>query len=98
MLTDSFGALLAAYPITTDYWQGDEAKFIAPIKLAGVYISDSKWDESSKVYSFFVSIPISLDGEFLGVLISGLDVSSEYIMDMSLQDLLQLDVNNLEIH
>lgn len=53
MLTDSFGSLLASFPVTSDYWQGDERKFIEPIKRQGLYISDPNWDESTNVYSFF---------------------------------------------
>ena len=97
MLTDSFGALLASYPVTTDYWQGDESKFIMAVKNKSIYISGPNWDESSKTYSFFVSLPVLLQGKLLGVLVAGLDVSSEYMMDMSLQQLLDLKSQNLNI-
>ena len=97
MLTDSFGALLASYPITSDYWQGDESKFIMAVKNKGIYISGPNWDESSKTYSFFVSLPVIQQGKLLGVLVAGLDVSSEYMMDMSLQQLLDLKSHNLNI-
>jgi len=97
MLTDSFGALLSSFPVTSDYWQGDESKFIMAVKNKGIYISGPNWDESSKTYSFFVSLPVIQQGKFLGVLVAGLDVSSEYMMDMSLQQLLDLKSQNLNI-
>ncbi|MEH6345413.1 MAG: PDC sensor domain-containing protein [Bermanella sp.] len=97
ILTDSFGALLASYPVTSDYWQGDESKFIMAVKNEGIYISGPNWDESSKTYSFFVSLPVYQKGKVLGVLVAGLDVSSEYMMDMSLQQLLDLKSHNLNI-
>ena len=90
MLTDAFGSLLASFPVTSDYWQGDERKFIQPIKRQGLYISDPNWDDSTNVYSFFLSIPIMNNQDLLGVLVAGIDVSSEYMMNMSLQDLLNL--------
>ncbi len=97
MLTDGFGALLASYPTTSDYWQGDESKFIMAVKNKSIYISGPNWDESSKTYSFFVSLPVIQQDKLLGVVVAGLDVSSEYMMDMSLQQLLDLKSHNLNI-
>ncbi len=67
------------------------------VKNKSIYISGPNWDESSKTYSFFVSLPVLLKGKLLGVLVAGLDVSSEYMMDMSLQQLLDLKSQNLNI-
>jgi hypothetical protein len=97
MLTDGFGALLASFPVTSDYWQGDESKFIQPIIRHGLYVSEPKWDESTSAYSFFLSLAIFKKGNLIGVLVSGVDVSSEYMMDMPLQDLLNLPIHDHEL-
>ena len=76
ILTDGFGFNIAAWPLPTDYWQGDEAKFIEPMRQRKTYVSNHSWDESSAVYSFFVTRPIFINGQFYGVLIMGIDVST----------------------
>lgn len=91
MLTDKVGALVAVYPKTSDYWQGDEAKYIQAAVANKNHFSEPSWDDSSSAYSFFVSIPIRKNGDVVGVLIAGLDVTSSYIEDMSLENLVNLD-------
>lgn len=97
MLTDSFGGLIAAFPETTDFWQGDEEKFKQPVIKAGAYISNAEWDESTRAFSFFVSVPISKDDEFLGVLIAGIDVTKAYLIQMPLEELVKVDIKNMDI-
>lgn len=93
MLTNKQGALLAAYPVTSDYWQGDENKFIYPVRRKKNYISEIVWDESSRSYSFFISLPVYQKQGFLGVLIAGIDISEEYFLEMGIDDLMNLNIN-----
>ncbi|MDF1780514.1 MAG: PDC sensor domain-containing protein [Alcanivoracaceae bacterium] len=90
MLTDGFGSLLAARPEPSDYWQGDEEKFYAPVQSSDTYVSKAAWDESSRTNSFFISIPIESNGEFIGVLIAGLKITQEYMMHMPIEELFRL--------
>ncbi|WP_143870415.1 PDC sensor domain-containing protein [Catenovulum sediminis] len=90
MLVDLNGALVAAYPTTTDFWQGDEDKFQRAITNSKFYISPAKWDESTQDYSFFVAMAIYRGAEKLGALIAGLNVTEEYMLSMGLERLLEL--------
>jgi len=62
------------------------------VKQQKYYISDARWDESSEAYSFFLAEPIYMEGELLGVLIAGIDVTIEYIMRMPFDQLVKLQV------
>lgn len=90
MLVDGLGGLVAAYPAPSDFWQADEPKFYEAIQRSDAYVSDASWDHSTNTYSFFVGLPVYTNGEIQGVLIAGLDISMEYMMQMSLEDLIQL--------
>jgi hypothetical protein len=73
---DNQGANVAMTDKTTDYWQGDEAKFIEAYKegTGSIHISDVEFDESSQVYLVQVSVPVK-DGEnVIGVITIGIDV------------------------
>lgn len=77
-LTDNKGANVAAYPITTDYWQGDEEKFSQSFGngQGQVYISPVKYDESSQTNAAQISVPV-LDekNQNIGVLIIGVSLT-----------------------
>ncbi len=92
MLTDKNGALLSAYPITTDYWQGDEEKFTQAIINQSIYVSDYKWDDSTNRYSFFLTIPLYSEDVFLGALIIGIDVTKDKLLELDLEDLLKISI------
>ncbi|MBV1909811.1 MAG: PDC sensor domain-containing protein [Kangiellaceae bacterium] len=94
IITDSLGGTVAASPAPSDYWQGDEEKFIQPVKQENIYISDSKWDESSEAYSFFMAKPIYVDAELLGVMMVGVDVTVEYLMRIPIEELIKLRVED----
>lgn len=77
ILTNNIGTVAAMSHLTTDFWQGDEAKFTAHIdgKADDVYISPIYYDESTARFQIIVSIPI-VDQKYwqpAGVLILGLD-------------------------
>lgn len=95
MLTDINGLLLAAYPETTDYWQGDEDKFQRPVLRHDAYISEVKWDLSTQHYSFFYAKPIIVGGKVLAVLIAGIGLSEDMLRTKYIEQLLQQDVNSL---
>jgi len=80
MLLNNVGVLVAAYPRTSDYWQGDEDKFQQPVILNGEYSGTTKWDQSTQTYSFFYCVLIRDNrDEIIGVLVSGLDVTKEHL-------------------
>lgn len=72
-LTDNQGANVAAYPATSDYWQGDETKFTASYNKGSgkVFIGPVEYDDSSKTHAVQVSVPVLNRGETIGVLIVG---------------------------
>ena len=78
-LTDKRGANVAAYPATSDYWQGDETKFTASYDdgKGKVFIGEVEYDESSQTHAAQVSVPIVDQGKAIGVLVMG--VQLDYI-------------------
>jgi hypothetical protein len=78
-LTDNQGANVAAFPATSDYWQGDEEKWSASWNKAQgkVYIGPVKFDESSKTHAAQISAPVIDRGQTIGVLVVG--VTIDYI-------------------
>ena len=80
MVLDKNGVLVAVFPKPTDYWQGDEDKFQQPIRINGDYVGPTKWDSSASTYQFFYCILIkNSEKKVIGVLVTGLDVSKEYL-------------------
>ena len=76
-LTGKLGANVAMTNRTSDYWQGDEAKFINAYDggLGRVYIEPIHYDKSSHAFLTQVSLPVkSQSGEVIGVLIVGVNV------------------------
>ncbi|MEZ4527455.1 MAG: PDC sensor domain-containing protein [Desulfobacterales bacterium] len=73
---DSQGALVAATDKTSDYWQGDEAKFTESFNdsKGGIHISDIEFDESAQVYIVQVSVPVTDSGTVVGALTVGIDL------------------------
>ncbi|SNC65243.1 ABC-type amino acid transport substrate-binding protein [Marinobacter sp. es.048] len=83
MIMNSMGTLAAMSQLTTDYWQGDEAKFQKVLDatrqglkgMEALYISPIRYDASTSRFQVTVSAPVSpiSDGVPLGVLMLGLD-------------------------
>jgi len=75
-VTDNQGANVAMTDKTSDYWQGDEAKFIESYKegAGGIYISDVEFDDSSQAYLVHVSVPVKDEQKAIGVLVIGVDL------------------------
>ncbi len=76
-LTDRNGATVAAYPATTDYWQGDEKKWSEAFNGGSgkVYIGPVGFDQSSQVNSVQISVPVTADAKTIGVLVVGVKLS-----------------------
>ncbi len=75
-LTDNQGANVAAYPLTSDYWQGDEEKFTKAFNegKGQIYIGELEFDESTKVNAIQISVPVRYGNKAIGVLVIGVKV------------------------
>lgn len=77
-LTDAQGANVAAYPATSDYWQGDEEKFTNA--FAGgkgeVFVGPAEFDDSTQSNAVQISVPMLYNSEAIGVLVIGVKISA----------------------
>ena len=78
-ITDNQGANVAAYPPTSDYWQGDEGKWTSSFNDGNgqIFIGPLEQDASTNKSQVQISAPIVSNNETIGVLIMG--VSVDYI-------------------
>ncbi|MDM8567871.1 PDC sensor domain-containing protein [Candidatus Halobeggiatoa sp. HSG11] len=74
-LTDNQGANVAAYPATSDYWQGDETKWSESFNTGKVYIGPVEFDESTNTNAVQISVPVIDEGKTIGVLVFGVRLS-----------------------
>ena len=78
MITNNLGSLVAMSRLTSDFWQGDEAKFqnIANGDDEALYLSPIRYDASTQRFQVMASTRIRSEatGEFEGILAIGLDV------------------------
>lgn len=77
---DAQGLNVAASAVTSDYWQGDEAKFqeTFPAGPGSVHISEIEFDESSQTYQGQISIVIvdPADNSPIGAITVGVDAEA----------------------
>ena len=77
ILMDSHGLNVAVTTPTSDYWQGDEAKFLEtyPHGTEAIHFSDIELDESTGRYQGQISFTVSDEatGEVLGAMTVGVD-------------------------
>ena len=75
-ITDNKGANVAAFPPTSDYWQGDEGKFTESFNNGNgkVFIGPLELDSSTNKTLVQISAPIVSNEETIGVLIMGVSV------------------------
>lgn len=92
ILTDELGGLIAATPMPTDFWQADEEKFIEPVVSKSQFVSDEDWDASTATYSFFIANPLIVDDKLEAVLVTGINVTAEYLNKLSMEELLYIKV------
>ena len=73
---DNQGANVCMTDKTSDYWQGDEAKFTESYKdgAGSMHISDVKFDDSTQAYVVQVSVPVKDGGKVIGAITIGVDV------------------------
>lgn len=78
IVTDQHGLNVATSEITTDYWQGDEAKFAEPFFASQdqPYMGPLSYDQSTQRYQVHVSNAVRnpSSGEVIGVIIMGIDI------------------------
>jgi hypothetical protein len=75
-ITDNQGANVAAYPPTSDYWQGDEGKWTSSFNEGNgqIFIGPLEQDASTNKTLVQISAPIVSNDETIGVLIMGVSV------------------------
>lgn len=73
---DNQGANVAMTDKTSDYWQGDEAKFKKSFAggAGSIFIDDVEFDDSSQAYLVQVSVPVKDKGKVIGAITFGIDV------------------------
>jgi len=73
---DNQGANVAMTDKTSDYWQGDEAKFQKAFNggAGAVFIDAVKFDESAQAYLVQVSVPVMDGDQAIGAITIGIDV------------------------
>ena len=78
-VTDNRGALVCANAITSDYWQGDETKWIKAFAggKGAVFVDRPKYDESAKATLGSISLPILDGGKAIGVITVGVVVTEK---------------------
>ncbi len=76
-LIDAQGANVAAYPTTSDYWQGDEDKFIQAFNdgKGDVFVGSIQFDESTQSNAVQISVPVQYNKKTIGVLVIGVKVN-----------------------
>jgi hypothetical protein len=76
---DDLGALVCMTQRTSDYWQGDEAKWQRSFDegRGAVYVGAPTWDKSADSMLVQISAPIMRNGRAVGALTVGKTVSSE---------------------
>jgi hypothetical protein len=73
---DNQGANVAMTDKTSDYWQGDEAKFKKSYNGGdgAVFIDEVEFDDSTQAYLVQVSVPVKDGSKVVGAITIGIDV------------------------
>ncbi len=73
---DNLGGNVCMTDKTSDYWQGDEAKFKESYKdgKGALHISKVKFDDSTQTYVVQVSVPVVDGSDIIGAITIGVDV------------------------
>ena len=78
ILMDDHGANVCVSRETSDYWQGDEAKWQKTFKAGlEVFVDEPALDESTHEYAVQLSVPVSDGGSRIGALTLTLKVRKE---------------------
>lgn len=75
-LMDNQGANVAMTNKTSDYWQGDEAKWQESFKggTGAVHIGEVEFDESAQDYLVQISVPVMEGGKAIGAITIGVNI------------------------
>jgi hypothetical protein len=75
---DNQGANVAMTDKTSDYWQGDEAKFLNSFDggRGSVFIDEVEFDNSTQTYLVQASIPVIDGTEVIGAITVGIDIDA----------------------
>ncbi|WP_050929600.1 hypothetical protein [Aestuariivita boseongensis] len=80
LLMDHKGLNVAVSHVTSDYWQGDEAKFTETYAIGpdAIHIGEIEFDESSQTYQSQLSFTITdpSNGEVLGAMTVGVNADA----------------------
>ena len=73
---DNQGANVAMTDKTSDYWQGDEAKFKKSYNggEGAVFVDEVEFDDSTQAYLVQVSVPVKNGDQVIGAITFGIDV------------------------
>lgn len=77
-LMDNQGANVAMTNKTSDYWQGDEAKFTESFVggRGAIHIGKVEFDKSAQAYLVQVSVPVMDDGQAIGAITIGVNLDN----------------------
>ncbi|MEM1360393.1 MAG: hypothetical protein AAGF94_01590 [Pseudomonadota bacterium] len=79
-VTDNLGLNVASSGVTSDYWQGDEAKFTEVYGKGpeAMHFGDIEFDDSAQTYLGQISVPVTDPdtGTVIGVMTIGLDAEA----------------------
>ncbi|MDY6905002.1 MAG: PDC sensor domain-containing protein [Thermodesulfobacteriota bacterium] len=75
---DNQGANVAMTDKTSDYWQGDEAKFKNSFNngQGAVFVDEVEFDDSTQAYVVQVSVPVMDGGKAIGAITFGIDLDA----------------------
>ena len=75
-IMDNQGANVAMTDKTSDYWQGDEAKFKKSFAngAGAVFVDEVEFDDSTQAYLVQVSVPVKDGSKVIGAITFGIDV------------------------
>ncbi len=77
---DNKGLNVGISDVTSDYWQGDEAKFKKTFEKSDYFIDDIEYDDSTQKFQSQISLAIKDPGtkKDIGAITLGIDV--EYVL------------------
>jgi hypothetical protein len=78
-VTDAKGLNVGQSEITSDYWQGDEEKFVACFSAGAgaLFVADAERDESTQILQSQASLTISdAAGQPIGVIVVGINLDA----------------------
>ena len=75
MVMDNRGLIVGNSIVSTDYWQGDEAKWLKTFKVGpgAIYIDNVKYDDSAQAFQAQASLTLTVGEEAIGSITIGID-------------------------